>query len=121
MGILGLLLPAIPSIIGMIEKLFGGGGGSAKAQAALTQALAAFNDMIAAGKVPKGTTVDQNALQGQIETIVQMLNKMGLLKGTDTDIAAIIKALEPMIGGLPTVSPTPTDMSGQILRVVVIR
>jgi hypothetical protein len=122
-AILALLLPAIPGIIGIVEKIFGKGGGPEKANSVLTQILAMINDLVAAGKIPKGSTIDQSALQGQIETIVQMLNKAGLLNGTDTDITAIIKALQPLIGGgTPVVPISPvTDLAGQILRVVVIK
>jgi ArsR family metal-binding transcriptional regulator len=124
--ILALLLPSLPGIIGIIEKLFGKGGGSDKAKAVLTQILAVINDLIASGKIAKGATIDQTEIQKKIEDVVKMLNSAGLLNGADTDIAAVIKALEPLLGEK---SPTPTpaspttsgDLAGTILRVVVLK
>jgi hypothetical protein len=133
-AILGLILPAIPGIIGTIEKLFGKKTsttptpdpvtGQSKFDAVFAQIMSLVNGLIAAGKIPHGTVISDDSIKGAIESIVQLLNAQGLLKGDQTNIDAIIKAVEGLFGQGTTVTPTPATgglvPAGTILRVMVI-
>lgn len=91
--LLGILLPSLPSIIGLVEKLFGSGGGKDKAQAALNLAIQLAQLLVASGKLSKDTIIQDTGIAGALETLVQQANSKGLLNGTSTDLSELIKAL----------------------------
>jgi hypothetical protein len=120
--ILGIVLPMLPSIIAGVEKLFGGkkDASQQKFDTVLQQAIALLQSAITNGQLAKGTVITDPAVGGAIETLVQQLNKLGLLKGTDTDLAAILKAIGAQVGATGATTETNDFKQGDVLKVFVL-
>ena len=83
--ILGSVIPVlVPTIVSLVEKLFGNGGGPKKldaAQSLLADLFKRFQDANPGVGLPAG-----DELRKMIQDVVDQMNRVGSLKGTDTTL-----------------------------------
>jgi hypothetical protein len=97
--------PQIPSIVQMVEELFGHSSqtgqkeGDAKMQAAVSIGSTAFQQLANSGKVPSAPVVDPSlsaGLTGAIQQVMDSLQKLGQLRAAGSPPApSVSTALNP--------------------------
>ena len=78
MGILLVLIPAIPHIVSGIEALFGRGNGATKKQAA----MGVMGDLVNALNTPGGTTGANSQMMAYIDDLIEATVKYMNTSGT---------------------------------------
>lgn len=92
MGLLSLILPAIPSLVQLVEKLFGAGTGATK----LDTVVQMIKQLIPNIKLPPGVTdgsITDDQIKGAIESVLSNLKASGQINSP-----------------LPTAAPLGTDL-----------